>query len=174
MTDGISYKICGADFCSSSSFPSCNDFRRNTGFCMLYQIVTLHPPYKTILALFLIIFKVHICQNLHPAMIKALPSYLFRTELENYFGLDFFFFLGCILSNICQFQVCRIRPILIGSWGGSTCDPQSTDESHKVLVHHTSFSCCLRHLLAFGQRLGGKLWDGPFHLLLLLLAIFFF
>lgn len=58
---------------------------------MLYQIVTLHPPYKTILALFLIIFKVHICQNLHPAMIKALPSYLFRTELENYFGLDFFF-----------------------------------------------------------------------------------
>lgn len=30
------------------------------------------------------------CQNLHPAMIKALPRYLFRIELENYFELDFF------------------------------------------------------------------------------------
>lgn len=91
MTDEISYKICGADFCSFSSFPSWDDFRRNTEFSILYQIVTLHPPYKTILALFKIFLKVHICQNLHPAAIKALPSCLFRIELENYFGLDFVF-----------------------------------------------------------------------------------
>lgn len=48
------------------------ELSRNTGLCVLFWIVTLHPPYEPFLAL--LFFKVHICQNLYPAMIKPQAS----------------------------------------------------------------------------------------------------
>lgn len=85
----------------------------DTGFCVLYWFVILHPPYEPFLAL-LLFFKVHICQNLHPAVIKALPSekninFQWRWDLEN---------TNDSMKNVClwKWEKQREKPFM-RTWG---------------------------------------------------------